>query len=169
MQFSSLLNLIHRKFYTLKQKNDSMKTILIKSLLFFCLLQTAIMAKAQKSSAENEIISAMDQAARDWNKGDLAAYMSLYDDSATMMFKTGRIGLDSIKALYVKYYFVNNMPKQELSYDNYQFTMLGKNYALLTGTFKLKATDKIPERSGTFSLIFIHRSHKWKLLHDHSG
>jgi ketosteroid isomerase-like protein len=146
-----------------------MKAIVIKSLLLFCFLQGAILVKAQKSPAKNEIISSMDKAAKDWNKGDLDAYVSLYDDSATMMFKTGRIGLDSIRALYVKYYFVNNMPKQELSYDNYQLTMLGNNYALLTGTFKLKATDKIPERNGAFSLIFIHRLHKWKLLHDHSG
>jgi len=104
-------------------------------------LQGAILERAQKSPAENEITGAMDKAARDWNKGDLNAYMSLYDDSATMMLKTGRVGLDTIRALYVKYYFINNMPKQELSYDNYQVTMLGKNYALLTGTFKLKATD----------------------------
>ena len=146
-----------------------MKPILIKSLLFFCFLQIAILAKAQKSPAEKEIISAMDKAAQDWNKGDLDAYVSLYDDSATMMFKTGRIGLDSIRALYVKYYFVNKIPKQELSYDNYELTMLGTNYALLTGTFKLKATDKLQERNGTFSLVFVHRPHQWKLLHDHSG
>jgi len=146
-----------------------MKAIVIKSLLLICFLQTASLVKAQKSPAENEIISAMDQAAKDWNKGDLDAYVSLYDDSATMMLKTGRVGLDSIRALYVKYYFVNNMPKQELSYDNYQFTRLGENYALLTGTFKLKATDKLPERNGSFSLVFVRRSTKWKLLHDHSG
>ena len=146
-----------------------MKAIVIKSLLLICFLQGAIQVKAQKSPAENEIISAMDQAGKDWNKGDLKAYVSLYDDSATMMLKTGRVGLDSIKALYVKYYFVNSLPKQELSYDNYEFTRLGKNYALLTGTFKLKPTDKLPERNGTFSLIFVHRSTKWKLLHDHSG
>lgn len=146
-----------------------MKALAIKSLLIFCLLQGAISVKAQKLPAENEIIGAMDKAATDWNKGDLGAYMALYDTSATMMLKTGRVGLDSIRALYVKYYFVNNMPKQELSYDNYQLTMLGDNYALLTGTFKLKATDKLPQRTGTFSLVFIHRSHVWKLLHDHSG
>jgi ketosteroid isomerase-like protein len=146
-----------------------MKAILITSILIFSLLQGAFLAKAQKSPAENEITGAMDKAARDWNKGDLNAYMSLYDDSATMMLKTGRVGLDTIRALYVKYYFINNMPKQELSYDNYQVTMLGKNYALLTGTFKLKATDKIPQRIGTFSLVFVYRSYKWKILHDHSG
>jgi hypothetical protein len=61
------------------------------------------------------------------------------------------------------------VPKQELSYDHYQLTMLGNNYALLTGTFKLKATDKLAERNGTFSLVFVHRSTQWKLLHDHSG
>jgi ketosteroid isomerase-like protein len=146
-----------------------MKHILTKFLLVLCFLPHAVLVKAQKSPAKHEIIREMDKAANDWNKGDLDAYVSLYDDSATMMLKTGRVGLDSIKALYVKYYFVNHMPKQELSYANYELTMLGKNYALLTGTFKLKATDKLPERNGTFSLVFVHRSHQWKLLHDHSG
>jgi uncharacterized protein (TIGR02246 family) len=146
-----------------------MKAIAIRSLLLFCFLQGAILVKAQNSTAEKEITTAMDKAAAAWNNGNLDAYMSLYDNSATMMLKTGRVGLDSIRALYVKYYFVNNLPKQELSYDHYQFTRLGKDYALLTGTFKLKATDKIPERNGTFSLVFVRRSHQWKLLHDHSG
>ena len=147
-----------------------MKSILIKTLLIFCFLQgAAVLVKAQKSPADQEITGAMDKAAVAWNNGDLDAYMALYDQSATMMFKTGRIGLDSIRAIYVKYYFVNNIPKQELSYDSYELTMLGKNYALLTGTFKLKANDKLPERRGTFSLIFVHRPHQWKLLHDHSG
>jgi uncharacterized protein (TIGR02246 family) len=147
-----------------------MKAVLIKSLFIYCFLQSAVvLVKAQKPKAEKEITSAMNKAAVAWNNGDLDAYMSLYDSSATMMFKTGRIGLDSIRALYMNYYFVNNIPKQELSYDNYQLTMLGNKYALLTGTFKLKATEKLPERRGTFSLVFVHRSHQWKLLHDHSG
>jgi hypothetical protein len=146
-----------------------MKIILVRSLLLVCFLQIAVAVKAQKSPAEKEIITAMDKAALEWNKGNLDAYMSLYDNSATMMLKTGRVGLDTMRALYVKYYFVNNMPKQELSYDNYQFTRLGEDYALLTGTFKLRATDKIAERNGSFSLVFVHKGNQWKLLHDHSG
>ena len=111
----------------------------------------------------------MDAATVQWNKGDLDTYMSLYDPSATMMLSCGRVGLDSIRGMYVKYYFPGGHPKQELAYDTYQLTMLGKDYALLTGRFILKANDKYPERKGTFSLTMVRRKDGWKILHDHSG
>ena len=117
----------------------------------------------------NEIISSMDSAAAMWNKGDLNSYMNLYAPNATMMMPGGRVGLDSIRKLYVKYYFDGDKPKQELYYDSYQLTMLGMKYALLTGRFVLRATNQIPERKGTFSLVLVGEKHGWRILHDHSG
>ena len=124
---------------------------------------------AGQSPAEKEIFTAMNDATMQWNKGDLDAYMALYDRDATMMLSSGRVGLDSIRGMYVKYYFPGGHPKQELAYDTYQLTMLGKDYALLTGRFILKANDKYPERKGTFSLTMVRRKDGWKILHDHSG
>ena len=124
---------------------------------------------AQSAAAEKEIIASMNDATANWNKGDLDAYMALYDPSATMMLSSGRVGLDSIRGMYVKYYFKDGRPKQELLYDTYQLTLLGNDYALLTGRFVLKANDKLPERHGTFSLTMVRRKNGWKILHDHSG
>jgi ketosteroid isomerase-like protein len=139
-------------------------------LLTALLLVFAAAATARtQPSAEKEIFAAMEAATVQWNKGDLDAYMSLYDGSATMMLASGRVGVDSIRGMYVKYYFPGGHPKQELAYDTYQLTMLGKDYALLTGRFILKANDKYPERKGTFSLTMVHRKDGWKILHDHSG
>ena len=126
-------------------------------------------AGAQANEAKHEIIASMDASALKWNDGDLDGYMSLYDSTATMMMKDGRVGDDSMRKMYLHYYFTDGKPKQPLAYDHYEFTMLGKNYALLTGRFILKATAGKPERTGTFSLIFVHRKAGWKLLHDHSG
>ncbi len=131
--------------------------------------QTDGRAQAPQSAAEKEIFAAMNEATVQWNKGDLDAYMSLYDGSATMMLASGRVGLDSIRGMYVKYYFPGGHPKQEFAYDTYQLTMLGKDYALLTGRFILKANDKLTERKGTFSLTMVRRKDGWKILHDHSG
>ena len=131
--------------------------------------QSTTQAATAQSPAEKEIIAAMNDATVKWNKGDLDAYMALYDASATMMLSSGRVGLDSIRGMYVKYYFPGGHPKQELAYDTYQLTMLGKDYALLTGRFILKANEKYPERKGTFSLTMVHRKDGWKILHDHSG
>jgi uncharacterized protein (TIGR02246 family) len=144
-----------------------MKNLLLLPTIFLVL--AAGKGHAQSTAAEKEIIAAMNDATVKWNNGDLDAYMALYDPSATMMLSSGRVGLDSIRGMYVKYYFSGGHPKQELSYDTYQLTMLGNDYALLTGRFMLKATDKLPERHGTFSLTMVRRKNGWKILHDHSG
>jgi ketosteroid isomerase-like protein len=125
--------------------------------------------KAQAGNAETQVIQLMNKAAEQWNKGDLDGYMALYDTSATMMLPKGRTKINGMRELYEKYYFDNGMPKQLLGYDTYEFTPLGKDYALLTGRFILKANDKMKERTGTFSLVFVHTANGWKILHDHSG
>jgi ketosteroid isomerase-like protein len=111
----------------------------------------------------------MNEAAEQRNKGDLDGYMALYDTSATMMLPKGRTKINGMRELYEKYYFENGKPKQLLGYDTYEFTPLGKDYALLTGRFLLKANEKMKERTGTFSLVFVHTANGWKILHDHSG
>jgi hypothetical protein len=125
--------------------------------------------KAQAGNAETQVIQLMNKAAEQWNKGDLDGYMALYDTSATMMLPKGRTKINGMRELYEKYYFDNGMPKQLLGYDTYEFTPLRKEYALLTGRFILKANDKMKERTGTFSLLFVHPGTGWKILHDHSG
>jgi ketosteroid isomerase-like protein len=125
--------------------------------------------KAQAGNAETQVIQLMNKAAEQWNKGDLDGYMALYDTSATMMLPKGRTKINGMRELYEKYYFDNGMPKQLLGYDTYEFTPLGKDYALLTGRFILKANDKMKERTGTFSLVFVPTANGWKILHDHSG
>ena len=124
---------------------------------------------AQQSAAEKEIVASMNDATSKWNTGDLDGYMALYDPTATMMTSGGRVGIDSIRRIYVVHYFQDGHPKQQLAYDTYQITMLGKDYALLTGRFILKANEKLPERHGSFSLTMVHRKDGWRILHDHSS
>ena len=146
-----------------------MKNISIKHLLIVALLFLTFSVRAQNNSPKDEIIKTMEKALAEWNNGNLDGYMAQYDPEATMMGPDGRIGLDGIRQVYVKHYFDGKMPKQQLSYDNYQLTLLGENYALLTGRFILKANATLPQRIGIFSVILVHRADGWKLLHDHSG
>ena len=145
-----------------------MKNPLFLAVLLLC-AAGGTRAQTPQTSTEKEIFAAMDAAAVQWNKGDLDAYMALYDPQATMMLSSGRVGLDSIRGVYVKYYFTGGHARQELAYDTYQLTMLGRHYALLTGRFILKANEKYPERKGTFSLTMVKTKDGWKILHDHSG
>ncbi len=142
-----------------------MKTI--KSLLVGFILVFSLQLKAQDAS--KELIKLMDAAAVSWSNNDLNAYMALYSPKATMMGTAGRVDLVGIRGLYEKYFFEGGKAKQSLSYGNYEITMLGKDNALLTGVFTLKATDKIKEQKGIFTVIFTKEKDGWKILHDHSG
>ncbi|HTD98119.1 MAG TPA: nuclear transport factor 2 family protein [Mucilaginibacter sp.] len=149
----------------------SLKSSLNRILLFLLFLSAfAIPVKAQRSDAKAKaaIISAMENSENDWNKGDLGNYMKMYTDSSTMMMPTGPAGLSVIKDLYEKKYFNGKMPKQNLHYSELKVTLLGKNYALLTGKFTLSGNN-LPERSGRYSLVMVHTNDGWKILHDHSG
>jgi ketosteroid isomerase-like protein len=115
-----------------------------------------------------EITTSMNNSALDWNKGNLQPLMDLYDPSATMSMPAGLVGLDGIRAVYEKYYFVGKMPKQNLRYSDMKVRFLGKDYAILTGGFTLYGNN-LPERSGRYSLVMVRKGKTWKILHDHSG
>lgn len=134
---------------------------------FICVVVFALHAEAQGTKAA-AIIAAMNNSADEWNKGDLEDFMKMYTDSSTMMYPTGPVGLSSIRELYETKYFNGKMPKQSLFYSDMKVTMLGANYALLTGKFTLKGGN-LPEHSGVYSLVMVLTKHGWKILHDHSG
>ena len=137
------------------------------SFLFFYVF--TIQARAQNMlSKEAAIIAAMNSSAIDWNKGDLDSFMKMYTESSTMMMPTGPVGVSAIRELYEKKYFNGKMPRQNLYYDEMKVTLLGENYALLTGKFTLSGNN-LPERSGRYSLVMVYTKDGWKILHDHSG
>jgi ketosteroid isomerase-like protein len=138
-------------------------------LSFLFLSVFTIQARAQNMlSKEAAIIAAMNSSAFDWNKGDLDSFMKMYTESSTMMMPTGPVGISAIRDLYEKKYFNGKMPKQNLFYDEMKVTLLGENYALLTGKFTLSGNN-LPERSGRYSLVMVYTKDGWKILHDHSG
>lgn len=136
-------------------------------ILFLSIFAFAIQAKAQGTKTD-AITTAMNNSAKEWNAGNLDSFMKMYTDSSTMMYPTGPVGLSSIRELYETKYFNGKMPKQNLFYSDMKVTMLGANYALLTGKFTLKGGN-LPERSGVYSLVMVLTKDGWKILHDHSG
>src|ERR1700761_8521119 len=136
--------------------------------LFIATSITHAQTKAATDKAQKEMVIAMNKSADEWNKGQLDAFISIYDPSATMMFPTGPVGMAHIKELYQKKYFNGKMPKQNLRYGDIAVRLLGDKYALLTGSFTLYGNN-LPERSGRYSLVMVHTDNGWKILHDHSG
>jgi len=168
--------------FNLKQKynkhimaNTSAKpclhTLQIILLMFYCfIIVSKVQAQGIKENnpAAKEIITAMNNSANEWNKGNLNAFMTMYDSSATMMMPAGPVGLTEIRSLYEKKYFNGSLPKQNLRYTDMNVRFLGNDYALLTGAFTLYGNN-LPERSGRFSLVMKHTKYGWQILHDHSG
>ena len=142
--------------------------IALSCFLVFAVPSLRATAQQNSQSAETAMITAMKNSADEWKKGDLTNFMKMYTDASTMMMPTGPAGLSAIRDLYEKHYFNGKMPKQNLSYDELKVTMLGDNYALLTGKFTLSGNN-LPERSGRYSLVMIHTANGWKILHDHSS
>lgn len=138
------------------------------SLMCFCCFAATVINKANAQSKQAAIISAMKESENDWNTGHLENFMKMYVDSSTMMMPTGPAGYSVIRDLYQNKYFNGKMPKQKLFYDELKVTLLGDNYALLTGKFTLSGNN-LPERSGRYSLVMVLTRNGWKILHDHSS
>jgi ketosteroid isomerase-like protein len=143
-----------------------------KILLFLFFSALAIQIRAQNKpdvhSKEAAIILAMKNSEKDWNSGNLDNFMKMYTDSSSMMMPAGPVGLSAIRSLYEIKYFNGKLPKQNLYYDEFKVTLLGDNYALLTGKFTLSGNN-LPTRSGRYSLVMVYTKDGWKILHDHSG
>ena len=107
-----------------------------------------------------------------WNRGDLAAFASYYDDSPETTFvgrEVVRGGVQAILGRYRKAY-----PTREamgtLSFSNVNVRMLAADLALVTGEFHLERTAAGGgNASGRYTLILRRTSSGWKIIHDHTS
>jgi uncharacterized protein (TIGR02246 family) len=107
-----------------------------------------------------------------WNRGDLAAFASYYDDSPETTFvgrDVVRGGVQAILGRYRKAY-----PTREamgtLSFSNVNVRMLAAELALVTGEFHLERTAAGGgNASGRYTLILQRTPSGWKIIHDHTS
>jgi len=145
-----------------------MKKYLLLIMLPVLLLSCASSKDGSKAFNDNEIVALMHQSSRDWNAGNLDAFMTLYDTASTFMLSKGPVGLTGMRENYQKGFFNGDKPKQNLRYEDLVVRPLGNDHALLTGRFVLSGND-LPERTGIYTLVFVRRGNTWKILHDHSS
>ncbi|HET7599336.1 MAG TPA: nuclear transport factor 2 family protein [Gemmatimonadales bacterium] len=110
------------------------------------------------------------RAARDWNRGDLDAFVSDYArDTATTFVDHGhaRHGFDYIRARYAPR-FAPGAPRDSLRFEEIEARPLGPDHALVTARFILYREGRTTA-SGPFTLVLEHRREGWKILHDHSS
>jgi len=107
-----------------------------------------------------------------WNRGDLAAFASDYEDAPTTTFvgrELTRGGVDAILARYQRSYPTPEA-RGTLTFSEIEVRALGGDYALALGRFALKRPQAGGgDTAGRFTLV-LHRTAKgWKIIHDHSS
>ena len=137
------------------------------------LLCFALLLPAQVSLAQQEDIRAiLTHSQEAWNRGDLPAFASYYDDSPETTFvgkEVVRGGVPAILARYRKAY-----PTREamgtLSFSNIDVRMLAEDLALVIGEFHLERnTAGGGNASGRYTLILRKLPAGWRIIHDHSS
>ena len=107
-----------------------------------------------------------------WNRGDLAAFATDYEDSAETTFIGREITHGGVEAILARYRRGYPTPEAmgTLTFSEIAVRPLGKGYALANGRFALKRTPAGGgDAAGRFTLVLRKTKVGWKIIHDHSS
>ena len=107
-----------------------------------------------------------------WNAGDLAAFMTSYEEGPDTVFVTGKglvQGFAAIAAHYKAGYATGTVDLGKLSFDEQDIRALGPDYAVFYGRFHLVRAGRPKEDTGVSDLI-VHKGAKgWRIVSDHTS
>ena len=127
--------------------------------------------REQLGNPQQEIAAMLQRSASDWNRGDLAGFMSDYArDSLTSYMAGGHVqyGWQALYDRYQKNYFAPGKSRDSLSFDELHVRALAADLAVATARFKLTRRDSVVA-SGPFTLILQRQGDRWRILHDHTS
>jgi ketosteroid isomerase-like protein len=131
---------------------------------------TAPGAPADNRELTRQMVAQLERAARDWNRGDLDAFVSDYAPESTTTFVDGRRarhGFGFIRENYARW-FAPGARRDSLHFEEIEARSLSPTLALVTARFILQRGDSVTG-SGPFTLVLERRAEGWKILHDHSS
>lgn len=126
---------------------------------------------AAPGNAPAEIAAMLARSAADWNRGDLAGFMSDYaNDSLTTYVSAGhvRYGWQKLYDRYRTTYFGPGQARDSLTFGEEHVRLLTPDVALATARFTLLRGDSVTA-SGAFTLVLQKRGGRWYILHDHTS
>lgn len=107
-----------------------------------------------------------------WNRGDLAAFASYYEDSPQTTFIGREVvhgGVDAILARYRRAY-PNREAMGELVFSEIAVRPLGDGFALTSGKYTLhRSAAGGGDATGRFTLVLRRTPKGWKIIHDHTS
>jgi ketosteroid isomerase-like protein len=118
------------------------------------------------ASPEAEIRAVLDRQQADWNRGDIDAFVTGYENSPETTFsgKSFTRGYQKVLDNY-KQRYPTREAMDSLEFSNIETRMIGATGALVTGRFTLKGRGL----SGNFTLVFRKTTAGWKIIHDHTS
>jgi len=141
--------------------------LLTKFLTVAVLLGCAVFAQ----SSDVAIRAVLDRQVADWNRGDVAAFLTGYDDSDATLFIGSRVvrGYQRVLESFVSRYGSREKMGQ-LTFSNLEVHPLGAEFALVVGNFKLlRSAEAGGESGGIFTLTFQKKQSGWKIIADHTA
>ncbi|MEO8593146.1 MAG: SgcJ/EcaC family oxidoreductase [Candidatus Solibacter sp.] len=120
----------------------------------------------------DEITAMMKKSEAAWNRGDLPAFASDYEDSPETTFIGREITHGGVQAILERYRRGYSTAEKmgTLTYSEIEVRPLGKDYALANGKFALKRTAAGGgDAAGRFTLVLKKTKAGWKIIHDHSS
>lgn len=120
---------------------------------------------------EPAIRAMLARSAADWNRGDLAGFMSDYaKDSLTGYVSGGHVvfGWQRLFDRYRTTYFAPGTARDSLAFEEVRVRSLAPGVALCTARFKLVRRDSVTA-SGPFTLVLAARGDRWQIVHDHTS
>jgi ketosteroid isomerase-like protein len=126
-------------------------------------------ALAQSGKADAAIRKVMDDQAAAWSRGDIDGFMAGYWNSDSLVFVSGvnvtrgwQLTLDRYKKSYD-----TRAKMGVLTFSDLEVTMLGRNAAVVLGSWALKRDADNPH--GKFTLTFRKFKQGWRIVMDHTS
>jgi uncharacterized protein (TIGR02246 family) len=124
------------------------------------------------SAQGDEIRAMLKNSEAAWNRGDLAAFASDYEDAPTTTFIGREVTRGGVAAILARYQrgYPTAEARGTLTFSEIEVRPLGEGYALANGKFSLKRTAAGGgDASGRFTLVLRKTATGWKIIHDHSS
>ncbi|MGA2589936.1 MAG: SgcJ/EcaC family oxidoreductase [Bryobacteraceae bacterium] len=120
----------------------------------------------------DDVRAVLKQSEDAWNRGDLLAFASYYEDSPETTFIGREVVRGGVQAILERYR--RTYPTRErmgtLAFANVEVRALAPDLALVTGEVHLQRTAAGGgDAAGRYTLILRRTPSGWKIIHDHTS
>lgn len=140
----------------------------MKLATFLLLCFAPVIAPAQETDIRTMLQDSVDA----WNRGDLVAFVSYYEDTPGTTFvgeETVRGNRSAILDRYQRKY-PNKPAMGTVKFTDIRVRPLEPHLAIVTGRFHLTRTEAAGgNASGKYSLVVRKTTSGWKIIHDHTS